>query len=151
MESRHNTTQNETIVHATPDTITCARALILLLFAAMLVCGTASAIPTCTCNVTQNKDIEANSTGTFTALINCSDTGGINTSRFFMMNTVEGGTSMDGTLFGATRWGLPNRWSIRPPVNNLTQSNGTFPQILRSYNSSFPPKNQNRHRMTACL
>ena len=134
MESRHNTTQNETIVHATPDTITCARALILLLFAAMLICGTASAIPTCTCNVTQNKDIEANSTGTFTALINCSDTGGINTSRFFMMNTVEGGTSMDGDIFGATRWGLPNRWSIRPPVNNLTQSNGTFPQILRSYN-----------------
>jgi hypothetical protein len=42
-----------------------------------------------------------------------------------MTNTVEGGMYPGGP---------PNMWSIRPPVNSLSQSNDSFPQILRSYN-----------------
>jgi archaellum component FlaG (FlaF/FlaG flagellin family) len=76
-------------------------------------------------SVTPN-DIEANSTGTFTAIINCTDPSGINTSRYLITKTVEGG-------LGA---GPPNRWSIRPPVNNWSQSSLPLitEQILRSYN-----------------
>jgi lysophospholipase L1-like esterase len=78
----------------------------------------------CTVNITPG-DLESNSTGIFTAIINCTDPAGINTSRFIMTRTVE-----DSMYQG----GPPNRWSIRPPVNDITQSNGSFVQILRAYN-----------------
>ncbi|TKY91280.1 MAG: LamG domain-containing protein, partial [Candidatus Methanomarinus sp.] len=78
----------------------------------------------CTVNITPG-DLEANSTGIFTAIINCTDPAGINTSRFIMTRTIEGGMYPGGP---------PNRWSIRPPVNDIAQSNGSFVQILRAYN-----------------
>lgn len=85
-----------------------------------------SAVPNCTVNVTPD-DLLANSTGTFTAIINCSDdSSGINISSFLITKTVEGGINPGGP---------PNRWSIRPPANNWAQSNGSITeQILRAYN-----------------
>ncbi|MEA3283115.1 MAG: DUF2341 domain-containing protein [Euryarchaeota archaeon] len=86
--------------------------------------GSSSSCPSCTVSVTPG-DLKANSTGTFTAIINCTAPSGINTSRFIMTQTVEGGIYPEGP---------PNRWSIRPPMNDIAQSNGSFPQILRAYN-----------------
>ncbi len=50
----------------------------------------------------------------------------INISSFLMTKTVEGGINPEGP---------PNRWSIRPPANNWSQSSAPITeQILRSYN-----------------
>ena len=81
--------------------------------------------PNCTVVSVTPGDLKANSTGTFTALINCTDPAGINLSRFLVTRTVEGGDHP----------GLPNLWSIRPPVNDHAQSHscpthGNIPQIL---------------------
>ncbi len=126
MITRYNITPNQTIVNVISNKIirVCAIVLILI-FAAAFVCGTTSAKPTCNLTDIYPDNIEANSTGTFTACITCNDSTGINTSRFFMTNTVEGGMYPGGP---------PNMWSIRPPMNSISQSNDSFPQILRSYN-----------------
>ena len=81
--------------------------------------------PNCTVVSVTPIDLEANSTGTFTALINCTDPAGINLSRFLVTRTVE----------GSAHPGIPNLWSIRPPVNDHAQSHscpthGNIPQIL---------------------
>ncbi|KAF5413464.1 MAG: hypothetical protein C5S38_06375 [Candidatus Methanophagaceae archaeon] len=89
------------------------------------VTAVVSAAPNCSVVVTPD-DLLANSTGTFTAIINCTDDTGINISSFLMTNTVEGGVNPGGP---------PNWWSIRPPANNWTQSSAPITeQILRSYN-----------------
>ncbi|MFV9677687.1 MAG: LamG domain-containing protein, partial [Methanosarcinales archaeon] len=84
--------------------------------------------PNCTIVSVTPGDLKADSTGTITAIINCTDPAGINTSRFFITTTVE---------YGLTQ-GPPNRWSIRPPVNKRSQNSSwaghTIPQILRAYN-----------------
>jgi len=81
--------------------------------------------PNCTVVSVTPDDLEANSTGTFTALFNCTDPAGINLSRFLVTRTVE----------GASHPGLPNLWSARPPVNDHAQSHscpihGNISQIL---------------------
>jgi len=100
---------------------------VLAVFIFCAVTAVVSAAPTCNLTKIEPSNLEANSTGTFIAVINCSDTNGeINTSRFLMTKTVE----------GFTQTGLPNFWSIRPPVNDIAESNATIPipQILRAYN-----------------
>ena len=98
-------------------------ALAVLFFFA--VTAVVSAAPNCTVVVTPD-DLLANSTGTFITIINCTDPAGINTSRFIITRTIEGFATP----------GVPNRWSIRPPVNDKAQSstwNGySIPQILRA-------------------
>jgi len=99
-------------------------ALVVLFFTAFSA-AVVSAAPNCTLTYICPPDIEANSTGPFTACINCTDPAGINISRYLITKTVEGGLD----------WGPPNRWSIRPPANNWAQSDSVITeQILRSYN-----------------
>ncbi|MEA3255185.1 MAG: hypothetical protein U9Q22_05075 [Candidatus Altiarchaeota archaeon] len=83
--------------------------------------------PNCTLISITPGDIEANSTGLFEAIINCTDPSGINVSKFLITRTVEGMIDP----------GIPNLWSIRPPVNDKAQNHscpnhGDFPQILRA-------------------
>ena len=77
--------------------------------------------PFCTFSATPT-NISANSTGLYEILINCTDASEINISRFIITTTVEGFNSP----------GIPNYWSIRPPINNKSDTDGIFsiPQIL---------------------
>ncbi|MEA2075329.1 MAG: hypothetical protein U9O85_06300, partial [Euryarchaeota archaeon] len=94
-------------------------ALVVLLFTAFSAV-VVSAAPNCTLKSIDPDNIEANSTGPFVACINCTDSDGINTSRFFITKTVEGFLNPE----------VPNRWSIRPPPNNISQSDGVVPQQI---------------------
>ncbi len=98
---------------------------VLAVFIFCAVTAVVSAAPICNLTKIEPGDLKTNSTGTFIAVINCSDTNGeINTSRFLMTRTVE----------GFAHPGLPNFWCIRPPVNDIAECNATIPQILRAYN-----------------
>ncbi len=84
--------------------------------------------PNCTLVSITPLDLEANSTGKFEFLINCTDEDGINISRFLITKTLEGLASP----------GIPNLWSIRPPINDKAQNatcpctSAVIPQILRA-------------------
>ena len=90
----------------------------LAVFIFCAVTAVVSAAPVCYVENVTPDNLLANSTGTFTAIINCSDnSSGINISSFLMTKTVEGGVNPGGP---------PNRWSIRPPANDWAQSNGSI-------------------------
>lgn len=72
--------------------------------------------PTCALVSRTPTDIEANTTGDFSIEFQCNDTTGINTSRFMIARTVEGGIDV----------GIPNFWSIRPPSHDEAISNITI-------------------------
>ena len=93
---------------------------VLAVFIFCAVTAVVSAAPICNLTKIVPDNLEANTTDTFIAVINCTDPAGINISRFMLTRTVEGFQQI----------GLPNLWSIRPPVNDHAQSNGTIPQIL---------------------
>ncbi|MHA1225343.1 MAG: hypothetical protein ACTSPV_01205 [Candidatus Hodarchaeales archaeon] len=67
--------------------------------------------PACQLISAYPSDISANSTGIYEVIINCTDASGINTSRYVITRTVEGGDA----------WGVPNYWSIRPPANDKAE------------------------------
>jgi len=100
---------------------------VLAVFIFCAVTAVVSAELSCNLDKIEPSHLETNSTGTFIAVINCSDTNGeINTSRFIITRTVE----------GSETYGLPNRWSIRPPVNDKSDSSSwsghSIPQILKA-------------------
>jgi len=67
--------------------------------------------PTCKLISVIPSDIESNSTGTFEAIINCTDISGINISRYLIIRTIE----------GFLHAGLPNLWSVRFPENDKAE------------------------------
>ncbi len=64
--------------------------------------------PSCTVLSVFPANLEANSTGPFEAIINCTDISDINASSFLITRTVE----------GLLNPGIPNYWSVRPPPND---------------------------------
>jgi len=82
--------------------------------------------PNCSLIKITPADIEADSTGTFEMIVNCTDPNGINTTkigdhyRSFFTMTVDS----DG--------GLPNRWQIFYPNNSLAEKDGLKQQVLRA-------------------
>ncbi len=99
--------------------------LMVLVFFSMFA-WVASAAPNCTVISVTPSDLQPNSTGTFEAIINCTDPGGLNISSFVITRTME----------GSQHAGIPNLWSIRPPENNASQNHTcvphNIPQILRA-------------------
>jgi len=67
--------------------------------------------PSCSVVSATPSDIVSNSTGVYEVLINCTDTSGINISKYTITQTVEGGDAA----------GVPNYWSIRPPTNDKAE------------------------------
>jgi len=71
-------------------------------------------VPNCTIISYTPSDIEANSTGVFEAIINCTDMSSINLSSMLFVHATTDSTS------------LPFNWSWRPPANNKGAVNGIF-------------------------
>lgn len=89
--------------------------------------------PNCTLIEITPGDLEANSTGLFQMMVNCTDDSGINTTKvgnhyrsFFTMTVDDDG-------------GTPNIWQMFYPENSLTVKDGLTQQVLRAVgrNESF--------------
>jgi len=84
------------------------------------------------------EDMNDTSSGRFTVLLNCSDDSGINVTKsgdhYFAFAT----RTLDSFQVAA---GVPNRWSIRPPINNLAQVDPN----LSSYGPIFRAQGRGRN------
>ncbi|MBD3262931.1 hypothetical protein GF374_00950 [Candidatus Woesearchaeota archaeon] len=74
--------------------------MIIILFLLILF-PSVSADPNCTLVSRTPADIEANSTGLFEALVNCTDNDGINLSTFLITKTVENAVGSGSPIIGA--------------------------------------------------
>lgn len=86
--------------------------------------------PVCILDRRTPSKLNDTSTGTFSVYLNCSDASGINISHngdhywAFITRT------LDSFQVAA---GVPNRWSIRPPNNNISDIDPNLPQFLRIF------------------
>ena len=91
--------------------------------------------PSCVIVSRTPADINDSSSGIFSVILNCSDASGINVS-LAPGSTTEYNSFITRTLEGFVTPGLPNRWSIRPPANNIAQTDtllSSYGQIFRSF------------------
>lgn len=88
--------------------------------------------PVCTLISRTPTDINDTSTGQFQVIMNCSDASGINVTK---VGDHYQGVFVTRTIEGLLTAGIPNRWSIRPPANNIAQVDtllSTYGQIMRA-------------------
>jgi hypothetical protein len=85
--------------------------------------------PVCTVSSRTPSKINQSSTGQFQVILNCTDSSGINVTKtgdhYWAITT--------STLEGLVTPGVPNRWSIRPPANNIAQTD----PLLSAYGPIF--------------
>jgi hypothetical protein len=102
------------------------------LFWIILLISFVCAAPVCTLISRTPADINDTSSGILTVLLNCSDAAGINVSKSGNHYSAFATRTLDSFEVAP---GVPNRWSIRPPVNNLAQIDpnlSAYGQIFRA-------------------